>query len=55
MLLITVMYVLIGLALSASQRSTDDKKSKTAVLAATRARKAVLKMLGECLLDVVKL
>lgn len=47
MILITVMYVLIGLALSAAQRNTDSKKNKAAVIAATKARKAVLKMLGE--------
>ncbi|XP_076445838.1 neuromedin U receptor homolog nmur-2-like [Babylonia areolata] len=45
LLLITVMYVLIGLSLSASQRSTDHKKNQTAVAAATKARKTILKML----------
>ncbi|KAK7493093.1 hypothetical protein BaRGS_00015614, partial [Batillaria attramentaria] len=47
MLLISVMYVLIGLALSAAQKSTENKKNKTAVIAATKARKAILKMLGK--------
>ncbi|KAL8585513.1 hypothetical protein ACOMHN_051398 [Nucella lapillus] len=45
--LITIMYALIGLSLKASQRSTDHKKTQTAVAAATKARKTILKMLGE--------
>lgn len=51
MVLISIMYILIGLALSATQRNTDGKKNKAAVVAATKARKAVLKMLGEFLLN----
>ncbi|XP_048240428.1 neuropeptides capa receptor-like isoform X1 [Haliotis rufescens] len=45
MVVITIMYVLIGVRLWKSQMAVDEKKNKTAAEAASKARKAVLKML----------
>lgn len=49
MVVITIMYVLIGVRLWKSQMAVDEKKNKSAAEAASKARKAVLKMLGKSL------
>ena len=48
MVIITIMYALIGLTLLKTDQFAGGNKTKQAALAAAKAKRAVLKMLGEC-------
>lgn len=54
MIIITIMYVHIGLALMKTDQFGNGKKNKQAVISAAKSKKAVLKMLGECLSSEIR-